>query len=351
MADLRASLGRHFGESRARDDIHRLFEDRYGSLVDMQDNFWVHQGFRASASQHKIPLKEGDREIARIDDIALFRDAHPEAVYLAHDLTRYRVRDYEGNWKVAQWERPESEAVLGKWLRSVKAVRVEREPEFVTTRGSWDECFSQHEIRRFTDERGCPKRGLLEFGVWDYVRKWQGYTEINLETDQKRRVSLAEVTQRFNLALERGDHFPFLHNWSYRTQGWQWDFGAIAQGQPDPEGQGSLENLVAHILEHFLADSVESRVADIGVQLDLVGHRLQVLDSTPGGNGLAETLLTGGRIPSAFQNCSRILARFKGKGAARRFSKYVLALCHEKPADRAEEVMHVVGELHVRWTG
>ena len=317
----------------------------------MEDNSWVHEGFRASASKGKIPLMEGKREVAWIDDIAIFRDAHPEAVYLGHDLARYRVVDYEGEWKVARWEHPESDAVLGKWLPSIKAVQVEREPKRVTTRGSWDECFKQYEIKRFTDGSGCPKKGCLEFGVWDYLRKWQGYTEIDLATNQKRKVPLTEVTQRFSLALERGEHFPFLHNLSYRTQGWQWDFGAVVLPRPDAEWQRSLGNLVASILEHFLAEVVESRVADTGIQLDLPAHQLQVLDSTPGGNGLSETLLTESRIPMAFQNCTRDLSKFKGKGGAERFGKYVLTLCHEQPGHSLEEVTNVIGELYKRWSG
>ena len=341
-AGFSSSLGCHFGKSRSKDDLLSLY-------VDMEGHFWVYKGFRASAG--KIPFKEGNREVARIDDIAIFRDAHPEAVYLGHDLTRYRVVDYQGDWKVARWEHPESDAVLGKWLRSIKAVQVEREPKHVITRGSWEEHFKQYEIKRFNDEKGCPKKGCLEFRVWDYVRKWQAYTEIDLKTNQKRRVSLTEVTQRFNLALERGNRFPFLHNLSYRTQGWQRDFGTVTLTRTDPEGQSLLGNLTASILEHFFADVVESRVADVGVQLDLPGHQLQVLDSTPGGNGLSGTLLTEGRMPSAFQYCIRALSKFKGKGGTERFNKYSLALCHEKPGHSPEEVMYVVRELHMRWSG
>ena len=345
------ALGRHFDESRPREDLLRLYEERYGSVVDMQDTFWVHQGFRASASKGKIPLMVDNKEVARIEDLAIFRDAHPEAVFLGHDLTRYRVVDYIGEWKVARWEHPGSDAVLGKWLHSIKAVQVEREPKHVTTRGSWDKCFKQYEVKRFIDGNGCPKKGCLEFGVWDYIRNWQGYTEIDLTTNQKRKVSLAEVTQRFSLALERGDRFPFLHNLSYRTQGWQWNFGSVALPRSDVDWQRSLGNLVGSLLEHFLAEVVESRVADMGVQLELPGRELQVLDSTPGGNGLSETLLTEGRLGTAFENCLRALSKFKGKGAAERFDKYALALCHEKPVHSVEEVMHVVRELHVRWTG
>jgi DEAD/DEAH box helicase domain-containing protein len=349
--DFSVFLRRHFGESWSNEDLVRLYEYRYGSLVNMEDPFWVHQGFRASTSQAKIPLKEGQWEVARIEDIAIFRDAHPEAVFLGHDLTRYRVRAYEGDWQLARGEHPGSEALLGKWLRSIKAVQVARERKPVTTRGSWEEWFNPYEIQRFTDEEGCPRQGCLEFGVWDYVRKWQGYIELNLGTNETRWVPLAEVTQRLNLALQRGDRFPFLQNFSYRTQGWHWDFGTMNLERLDSERQWSLGNLVANILAHFLADVAETRVVDVSIRLDLPQHQLQVLDSTPGGNGLSETLLTRGRIPSALRNCIRTLSKFEGKGGVERFSKYVLALCHEKPDHTAEEVMHVVGELQERWTG
>jgi superfamily II DNA/RNA helicase len=176
------ALESHFSFSRAPryKDLKKQFEDSYGTLVDMGDKSWVHKGFRATASQGKIPLREGDLEVARIEDIAIFRDAHPEAVYLCHDSRQYRVVDYEGDWKVARWEHPESDAVLGKWLRSIEAVQVKRERKAVITRGSWEECFSQYEIKHLKDRDGSPEKGCLEFGVWDYVRKWQGYTEINL---------------------------------------------------------------------------------------------------------------------------------------------------------------------------
>jgi hypothetical protein len=115
--------------------------------------------------------------------------------------------------------------------------------------------------------------------------------------------------------------------------------------------QRSLGNLVGNILEHFLAEAVESRVADMGVQLDLPGHRLQVLDSTPGGNGLSETLLIEGRLGMAIENCVRTVSKFKDEHTAEAFGKYVLALCHEKPSHSGAEAMHVLRELHVRWAG
>lgn len=343
------ALENHFGEAPTYQDLKSLFEERYSALVDMGESQWVHKGFRASASQGKIPLLEGDREVARIEDIALFRDAHPEAVFLGHDLNRYRVVGYDEDWKKAVWEHPDSDTLLWKWLRAVKAVKVRRENKRVTTRGSWEEGFTLYEVRPLDDSRDRPKKGRFEFGIWDYSRKWQGYTEIDLETQGKRKVSLAEVSERFKKALQRGERFPYLHEFSYRTFGWEWDFGALPLGKMDVRAQEALGELAGSILEHFVADAVQSRVDDLGVKLDLPGHCLQVLDATPGGNGLSEALLTEDRMDAAFQTCTRTLGKFSGKGGKARFEAYVLALCHQAAGHSAEEVLNVVRELHLRW--
>jgi hypothetical protein len=339
----------HFGESPTYQDLNGQFEERYGALVDMTGN-WVHHGFRASASQGKIPLLEGDREVARIEDIALFRDAHPEAVFLGHDLNRYRVVGYDKDWKKGVWEHPDSDTLLCKWMRSVKAVQVQLEPKKITTRGSWDEGFNLYEVTPLNDSRDRPRKGQFEFGIWDYSRKWQGYTEIDLKTQGKRKVPLSEVSEHFKQAIQRGEEFPFLHEFSYRTLGWEWNFGALPLGKIDMRVQESLGELVGSILEHFLADAAESRVDDLGIKLDLPGHRLQVLDATPGGNGLSDALLTEGRIHSAFQSCMRTLGKFSGKGGKAQFERYALALCHQAASHSAEEVLNVVRELHLRWT-
>jgi Helicase conserved C-terminal domain len=347
--DFNEAMRLHFGESPNYRDLKDLFEERDSALVDMEGN-WVHRGFRASASQGKIPLLEGDKEVARIEDIALFRDAHPEAVFLGHDLNRYRVVGYKEDWKKAIWEHPDSDTLLWKWLRCVRAVQVRREARRVTTRGSWEEGFRLYEVRQFSDPQDRPQKGRIEFGIWDYSRRWQGYTEVNLDTEGKRKITLTEVAERFKQAIQRGEHFPFLHEFSYRTLGWEWDFGALPLTKVDIERQQSLGELTGSIFEHFLADAAESRVDDLGVKLDLPTHRLQVLDATPGGNGLSEALLTEGRMQTAFQACIRTLTKFMGKIGKKQFEQYALALCHDLANHSAQEVLHVVQELHLRWT-
>jgi DEAD/DEAH box helicase domain-containing protein len=53
--DFSYALGQHFGESRSKDDLHRLYEERYGSVVDMQDTFWVHQVSAQARAREKFP--------------------------------------------------------------------------------------------------------------------------------------------------------------------------------------------------------------------------------------------------------------------------------------------------------
>jgi hypothetical protein len=324
----------------------------YGSLVDIQDDrAWVYHGFRASAGKGKIPLMEGDREIARIEDVDVFRDAHPEAIFLGHDLNRYRVVDYRGRWSGDASDQPGTESILGKWLPSLQKVIVERESRLVTTRGSWEEGFNLHQNRTPSHDMDRPRQGKLEFGIWDYTRTWQGYTEIDLKSDKKRLVTVSEVRARFERARGDGAAFAFLHPFSYRTMGWQWDFGRFPPVSNDPEATRSLGSLAGSILEHFAADAVESKVEDSGVQLDLHDHQLRILDTTPGGNGLSEALLTEARIRSAFQNCIRTLSRLTGAGRKKAFNTYILDLCHQKPGHAAEELVKVLRELQARWTG
>jgi superfamily II DNA/RNA helicase len=355
--DFNAALARHFRFQTAPKYQHLKdrFRESYGSLVDMRESKWVYHGFRGSAVRGKIPLVEGDREVARIDDIDVFRDAHPEAIFLGHDLNRYRVVDYRGSWTIARGERDywASSAALGRWLPSLQQIVVRREARPVTTRGSWEQGFQLYEGREPADGRERPREGKLEFGIWDYTRTWQGYTEIDLTTEKKRVVTLDEVDQRSRRAMECGTPYPFLYPFSYRTMGWRWDFGRLTTAAGDLESSRSLGDLAGGLLEHFLADAIESRIGDIGVQLDLPGHQLRILDVTPGGNGLSEALLGEGRILSAYRNCIRTLSspRFRGIDGDEQFDRYVLDLCRAEPVFTAEEVLHVLRELHGRWTG
>jgi hypothetical protein len=197
-----------------------------------------------------------------------------------------------------------------------------------------------------------PKKGTLEFGIWTYRRYFQGYKEIDLNDEERsRRVSLDEVNERFKKAKDRGESPPFLFDFSYRTMGWQWSFKPVKLNNSEDIDLQSLGSLTCNILEHFLAEAVESRVWDIQVSLDLEDCTLQVLDSTPGGNGLSEALLSEDRMIASLRECERTLSKFKGRSADRNFKKYVLDLCRDEPSNSAKEVCDVVRQLYANWSG
>ena len=351
--DFNNAMKQNFDEAPMHQEIKERFEDRYGSLVDTSGRFWVFKGFRASASEGKIVLREKGKEVARIEDISIFRDAHPEAVYLGHDLKRYRVKNYSGTWKIAEWEHPDSDVILGKWLKSISTVEVALEKKNVVTRGMWDETFELFKANSSSLEHlKMPKKGALEFGIWTYRRRFQGYKEIDLNDEERsRKVSLDEVIEHFKQAKDLGESPPFLFPLSYRTLGWQWSFKPVKLSNEKDIDLQSLGNLTCDILEHFLAEAVESRVWDLQIKLDLEDCSLQVLDSTPGGNGLSEALLSEDRMSTALKNCEKALSRFKGRSASSNFKKYVLDLCRDEPSNSAKEVEDVVKWLYANWSG
>lgn len=350
--DFNKAMKKYFDEAPMYAELKSRFEERYGSLVDTSERSWVHKGFRASASEGKIVLKEKGIEVARIDDIAIFRDAHPEAVYLGHDLKRYRVIGYKGDWKIAEWNHPESKITLGKWLKSINTIEVKQEKRNIITRGLWDDEFELYKANTNSMEHlKPPKKGVLEFGIWTYRRWFKGYKEIDLsEEGSSRKVSLDEILERFKQAKDRGENPAFLFDYSYRTLGWQWRFKPIKYEGYDADELDALGGFACNILEHFLADAVESRVSDLQVKLNLEENSLQVLDSTPGGNGLSEALLTEDRMLDALQNCEKSLQRYKGKAINKNFKKYIMDLCRDEPAFSAKEVTDVINWLYTNWS-
>ena len=99
-----------------------------------------------------------------------------------------------------------------------------------------------------------------------------------------------------------------------------------------------------------MADAVESRISDLQIKLDLEESELQVLDSTPGGNGLSEALLTEDRMMAALQKCEKTLSKYKGKAGSQKFEKYIMDLCRDEPAYSAKEVEDVVKWLYANWS-
>ena len=334
-------------------ELENRYLDRYGQLVNAAEKFWVYKKFRATADGDKIPLMNAGEEIARIDNMAIFRDAHPGAVYLGYDRKFYRVVEYEGNFKIAEWQHPDSDTVLGKWLKTVKSIRVLPHPKRITTRGAWADSYSLVEIAYGAEHLQRPRQGSCKVGVWDFERRWTGYTEFDLVSGISRRVNSREATRIFGEAMDSGQSYPFLHPLSYRTSGWQWDFGRLDSGNGDPKAAGTLSIVISGLLEHFLAAAVESTPDDLRVELNVRDRQLRVLDSAPGGNGLSGALLLDDRIAQALEKLSLTLKKHVGKSAdkTKGFKKYLIALHVEQLEHSAQELLDVVRKLQVRWTG
>lgn len=285
-------------------ELVERFRELYGAMVDMSATSWVYKGFRASASQGSIPVRQWNPssslsaptangpDLARIEDSLVFRDAHPEAILLDYNGCRWRVVAYDGDWAIARWSNPESEWELGKWLRTLKAIYVEPVEERVATRGQFrdeDALFST-----LPHPKGAtkPVSGRLTFGVWTSSRRWEGYRLLDLATGGTHAVSLADVTSRFVQAKEKGVHFPFLHVLESRTLGWEWRVRSAPVATPEEY------SAFAEILADWLAFEVESSPSDFRLAF-LSGDSdwcLRLHDGQPGGNGLSEALIQDGRF-------------------------------------------------------
>jgi hypothetical protein len=263
------------------------------------------------------------------------------------------VIDYKGNFKIAEWRHPDSDTVLGKWLKTVQWISVQPEHKRITTRGAWEDRYALWEVAHGAQHLQGPHHGSCKFGIWNYERRWAGYTEIDLDSGRSRKVTLQEATKFFGEAMDAGHAYPFLFPLSYRTLGWQWDFGRVDFGSGDPANLGTLSTLIGGLLEHFLAAVVESRLEDLSVEFDAGTHQLRVLDSAPGGNGLSEALLVQDRMLQAMEKLGRMLKQHAGKDTMKikGFKKYLLALHLEPSEHSAQELFDVVRKLQMRWTG
>jgi len=191
--DFNQALERYFGFSPTIQQLNELVKDKLGDLIDLDDGSWYYQGFRASASQGKRPLvlRKTGEWVAQIDDISIFRDAHPEGVYLGHRGQRYRIIGYKGNFILAKWTNPRSDIVLGKFIKDLKQIEVVEEKRKVVTRGRWRDSFIFEEIKDLPEGANPPRKGAFEYGVWSFIRKFDGYLEIDLSRKNKpRQVSL-----------------------------------------------------------------------------------------------------------------------------------------------------------------
>ncbi|VVB91545.1 ATP-dependent RNA helicase RhlB [uncultured archaeon] len=334
-----------------KDEIKNTLEKRYSGLLDLSDKYWVHKGFRASASEGKIPLRVIGKEkydVAWIEDFNIFRDAHPEAVYLDARGHRWRVKFYGGKWKQAEWEHPDSKVVLAKYLKSIDVVYVEKVKDLTTTRGIPEESFEFYMSADPPAGVEFPANGEIDYGIWEYSKKFTGYNEINISTRKSKQVSLAEISQRFKNAVDAKEDFPFLFPLSYRTYGWSWNCqSALKRFQP--QYLKEIEGLVSHILVPYLADAVQANPSNIEIKLSLSEGYLRVLDASPGGNGLSEVLLRDGCLSSAFSACLDALNQYENPKMKTKFKSYVLQLCQEDATHDAGQVIDIIRKLQSYW--
>jgi len=344
------ALTRYFGQAPTIGELTQIIEERLGGLVDLDDNVWFYKGFRASVSEGKrFLILPGAKEtkVAMIDDIAVFRDAHPEAVYLGHRGDRYRIVRYRGNFRIGEWTDPKATVVLGKLMKTLTDIEVVREPQAVATRGRWKDSFVLEDAQDAPSDATLPRQGTLDYGIWSFFRKFDGYIEIDLTNRQRTKtISLAEVSQRFKAALSANEEFPFLHNFSYRTHGWQWNISRLV---PDPQQRKELSPVLEGLLGSFFCSAVECASGDLTVTVTPESGHLRVIDSTPGGNGLSQALLLDGRVSSAFADLAKAL-----KGYARqpkRFKSLLAAECRVDAMVSIEEVTDAINRLARAWTG
>lgn len=346
-SDFKAALKRYFGEAPDADELDEYIEQVLGDLVDLDDGSWFYKGFRVSASQGKIALVlDGTKKkVAVIEDTQVFRDAHPEGIYLGHGGASFRVERYVGRWDVAQWKSPGSDVVLGKFMKGLDRIIVRAEKPHRATRGRWRDTFSLEESRPL-DGVDTPAQGQLTYGIFTFLRKFDGYRELDLKNGGRPKVvSLAEVTGRFAQAIEEGTDFPFLHNFSYRTTGWKW----LVARHLDPEERKRIAPSLSVLLEGFLADAVECSSKDIQVTFVAKEGELRVVDTTPGGNGLSEALLRDGRVSGAL-SAARKAVRTHGEKNPDTFKRFLA----EYRADTdltAKEIASALDKLARAWNG
>lgn len=343
--EFTSAFVRVFGEMVDLEEVKSILHSRYSAILDLEDRYWYHKGFRASASEAKIPLTYGNKDIAWIEDINVFRDAHPEAVYLDSSGRRWRVKSYQCNWNIAEWKSPQSQVVLGKFLKILDRVLVEPERRPIATRGKYKEKFDFIEVvRQLAPDALLPARGKINYGIWEYRKQFDGYREIDLDKNGEKSVALAEITQRFKSAIERGKDFPFLYPFAYSTLGWEWEFG---KGFKYKGNLDEFTSLFEQILEQFILSAVETGSGLVS-RLDISGGSLRIVETTPGGNGLAEALLVKNRFRKAIGDLMDTLTEFKGR--SKLFERYVVKTCNQIPHVRPEELYDFAQFLCDSWT-
>jgi len=258
----------------------------------------------------------------------------------------YRIRCYVGDWDLGTWKSPGG-VVLGKYMKGLDHIEVAREKPTVATRGRWVDTFTLDEPKELANGHDGPARGALTFGIFTFLRKFDGYQEIDLrEHSQTKTVSLAEVAARFNSARQDERAFPFLPNFSYRTKGWKWLIARVL----DQNIRVTLGPILESMLQGFFCDAVECSTNDLQVTLDPHAGELRVVDGTPGGDGLSEALLSEGRVGKACRSVIKQIRANERKSSGA-FRHYVAEECRIDTNVTAREVVDAVDRLADAWNG
>jgi hypothetical protein len=187
----------------------------------------------------------------------------------------------------------------------------------------------------------------LTFGIFTFIRKFDGYQEIDLRGRSKARtVSLSDIARRFRRAVEGGDEFPFLHNFSYRTKGWKWVVVSVL----DKHTRNTLAPILGPLLQGFFCDAVECSINDLQVTLDAQEGELRVVDGTPGGNGLSEALINGGRVEFAWKTAIKQI-KAHGRKSKESFRRYLAEECQIDSKINAKKIVDAIKIMASAWNG
>lgn len=309
--DVSHALLHHFGESPTSEELDKRIDERLGDLVDRSDKQWVYQGFRPSITTGKHPLVRRDtkQRVAMIDGASIYRDAHPEGIYLAHRGDRFRIVSYR-----KKSARKKSQSNVGNssaFLESLDQIMVEPEERQVATRGQWREHVQLVEKVQPVVPGGKKPASSIEYGKWEWHRRFDGYQEYELNgKGTTREVPLQEVIKRYRAAAEAGQAMPFLPEQRYRTLGWRCKLG---DALPDGTLGAALAVAVTALLSAHFCSAVECSPDDLHTLVLPKASELRVLDRAPGGNGLSEALLRPSYLHTVVGQAEQEVRRFTGQ--------------------------------------
>lgn len=304
------ALKQSFGEILNTTELQQRLDKQLGDLVDQNEPQWFYQGFRPTLSAGKYPLVRSDtgERVALIDGASLYRDAHPEGVYLSHRGESFRIVQYRSR----RLARPASQAQSSQaFLDRLGEIVVEPESTPISTCGRWRETVELLEKIQPAHPAAGKRPAVIDYGKWEWRRRFDGYTEYALRgRTPPKEVSVKEVTQRYHAAAQDGEPMPFLPELRFRTLGWRWKLGASLKEGPL---RAALADALAALLGAHFCAAVECSPSDLWVTVTQPSPELRVLDRTPGGNGLSEALLRRNGVAETLGSIQKRVHGFIGE--------------------------------------